>query len=269
MRTTIPFLAILAAPLALPGVTLVHYYDFEGGYSDLAGASNGTAGAEVTSATGFDGGTAANFPSTLSGGGAFSSAGYVDISPAISGVTGAFAFSYWLSLSVDTTTNPRGIFDFSGDGGDGPQSLFIQTGGNAGNMAFRIDGAGSTNAVTFATVPEDGSWFSVAANFTPGGSLDLYIDGTLASSVSAAGVTSVVWDADQYIGAFNVNATAAARGVAGSLDDFAIYSGTLTTDEIAGLADRSLSPDNLVIPEPSTGLLSLLAAGLLLRRRCK
>ena len=80
-----------------------------------------TAGAEVTTSVGFDGGTAATFVSGIEGGGAFDETGYVALDSSISSVTGEFSLSYWVKLSVDATTTPRGIFDFSGDGGDGPQ----------------------------------------------------------------------------------------------------------------------------------------------------
>ena len=54
-------------------------------------------------------------------------------------LTAAFSVSYWFRLPDDGVGNtvPRGIFDFSGNGGDGPQSLYI---GTNGNLAFRIDG---------------------------------------------------------------------------------------------------------------------------------
>ncbi|BDS08918.1 hypothetical protein NT6N_39580 [Oceaniferula spumae] len=256
--------ACALAPIA-HGVTLLHYWDFEGGYNDKAGASNGTAGAEVSTITGQDGNTGAFFPSAVTGGGAFDSTGYVDIAPATN-VSGAFSMSYWVQLPADTSTDGRGIFDFSGDGGDGPQSLFIQSGGNAGNLAFRVDGSGTSNAVAFVTVPEDNSWFHIAANFDPSGNLAVYLNGTPSASVLASGVADATWDVDQYLGAFNVN-TLATRGLNGGLDDVAIFSGLLTESEISGLADRSLTPPDLV-PEPSTGLLvGLSGLALLLRRR--
>lgn len=69
-------------------------------------------------------------------------------------IIGEFSFSYWVKLPVDNNTDPRGVFDFSGDGGDGPQSLFIQAGANPNRLAFRVDGAGSANALALVDVPE-------------------------------------------------------------------------------------------------------------------
>lgn len=267
MKYTLSLAALLASPTALPGAAVLHYYDFESNFDDQVGSANGSAGAEVGTVTGggFDSGNAASFPGSLSGGGVFGPAGYVGLSPNVSSLTGAFSFSYWVRLNVDASTEPRGIFDFSGDGGDGPQSLYIQNGANAGRLAFRVDGAGSSNSVAFADVPEDGSWFSVIATFDPASNLDLFIDGALEATVPATGVTPATWSTDQYLGAFNVNGVASARGVDGDLDDFAIYDDILSPAQISGLADGSLSPAS--IPEPSGALLSLLGLGLLARRK--
>lgn len=266
MKTPI-LAALVAACPALQGASLVHYYSFESDFNDAVGSANGTAGAEVGTATGngFDGGNAASFPGTLSGGGAFGPAGYVSLSPNVPTLSGAFSFSFWARLNIDASTNPRGVFDFSGDGGDGPQSLYIQNGPNANKLAFRVDGLGTGNAVAFSDVPEDGSWFSVIANFDPSGNLDVYIDGTLDGSVPVTGFTSASWSADQYLGAFNVNSTAPARGLDGELDDFAIYDGLLTSAEIVGLSSGNLSPT--AIPEPSAGILALLGMALGGRRK--
>lgn len=266
MKNTRLLVALAAATSTLKGASLLHYYDFESDFNDPTGGANGTAGAEVSSSLGggFDGGNAVSFPGSLSGGGPYGPAGYVALSPTIPSLTGPVAFSYWVRLNSDPLTNARGIFDFSGDGGDGPQSLYIQSGAQAGRLAFRVDGAGTSNLVAFSDVPEDGSWFSVIANFDPAGQLEVYINGTLQGTASGA-FTSAPWSADQYLGAFNVNGIAAPRGVDGDLDDFAVYEGLLSSAEIAGLSSGTLSPTS--IPEPSSALLALLGLGLLRRKR--
>ena len=235
------FLGFTGLAIQVPAAELAHYFDFESGFDDLAGGSDGTAGAEVETTEGFDGGVAAFFPSQLSTP-PFDDRGYVELTPAITDLTGEFSFSYWVKLEVDGTTNARGIFDFSNDGGDGPQSLFIQTGVNANKLAFRVDGLGSQAAVALIDVPEDNTWFFITATFSPGNELRVYLNGALQATIDASLVTGVVWEPVQYLGAFNVNGVEGARGTQGGLDDFAIYSGLLTPAEITGLFERSLSP---------------------------
>lgn len=238
---------MVVAPSLLPlkGADLIHYYDFESGYEDLAGEADGAAGNEVATSTGFDGGQAAFFPGSLTSGDPFDERGVVGIDPPITEIDGEFSFSYWVKLVADVTADePRGIFDFSGDGEDGPQSLYIQRGPNANRLAFRVDGAGTGNAVAFVEVPEDDTWFFISATFSPGNELRVYLNGQLASTIDASPVIAVEWNALQYLGAFNLNGLEAARGLDGSLDDFAIYSGLLTPGEIADLYDGTLSPSD-------------------------
>jgi|GEM_PF-5615130 len=272
MRLLPPHVALAAAVLSTSAghsqtADIKHFWDFETGYDDGVGSANGIAGAEVSTATGHDGGTACFTPSALPGDVVFDEPGYVDIDPAITSIgdgTTPFAFSYWVRLDFDDTTNPRGIFDFSGDGGDGPQSLFIQAdNANKDMMAFRVDGAGF--AVAFADVSAfegtaespEGTWFFVVANFDPSGALAIHINGEAVpvATASAGGVGTVNWDPDQYLGAFNVNPakpTSINRGLLGAIDDMAVYSGLLTTDQIAGLYAGTTAPTDIVfVPEPS------------------
>lgn len=92
-----PNLGLAASLILLPmfahGAELIHYYDFDDDFDDQVGEANGTAGAEVTTSPGFDGGTAATFPSALASEGPFDQTGYVALDPAISSVTGEFSFS--------------------------------------------------------------------------------------------------------------------------------------------------------------------------------
>lgn len=244
----------LLSTLSAEEASIIHYWNFEEELPEVPdeiGESGGTTGAEVTATTGPDDSGALFFPPAIQGGGAFDETGYVDLDPIVADVPQAFSMTYWVSLEVDNTTNPRGIFDFSGNGNQGVQSLFIQNGANADKMAFRVDGTNGLNsaAVTFADVPEDESWFFVAATFDPSGDLEVHVNGFgIDASVSAAGTGDVTWDIDQYLGAFNVQPSNAAnvnRGLNGSLDDVAIYSGILTPEEIEGLFDGTLKPTDI------------------------
>gem|GEM_PF-5061716 len=246
--------------LAAQDAMLIHYWDFEEELPEVPdnqGSSVGTAGEEVVVTEGHDGQQAVFFPSALQGNLAFDEKGYVDIEPIVSDVPQAFSMTYWVKLNIDETTNPRGIFDFSGNGNQGVQSLFIQSGANADRMAFRVDGANglSNAAVAFAEVPEDESWFFVAATFNPVGDLGVHINGYgIDASASGLSVGDSTWDFDQYLGAFNVqpgSVTTINRGLNGSLDDVAIYSGILTQEEIDGLFSETLKPSEIGL----TGLL--------------
>ena len=253
-----------ALALTAQGAVIQHYWDFEGNYSDKSGSADGTAGAQVTTSLGHDGNTAAFFPSALTGGGAFTSAGYVDIdqTQTWSPGTGAFSMSYWFKIADDSSTIPRGIFDFSGDGAtnDGPQSLYI---GTSGNLAFRIDGT-TTGAAALVPVAEDNLWHFVVANYTPGSGIEVHLDGFGVDGTAGSDFGTVTFNADQYLGAFNVN-TVVDRGLNGSLDDVAIYEGVLTETEINGLFSGAISPLN--IPEPSSALLGAIGLLTILRRR--
>lgn len=269
MKST-PILVGMVAllPLTAPGAALVqNYWDFEGNFNDKVGSANGSAGSEVTTTTGHGGsGTASTYPSTLSGGGAFDSDGYTDIAPTVpSSGTNAFSMSYWFKIADDSSTNPRGIFDFSGNGGDGPQSLYI---GSNNSIAFRVDGTTGGGAALYnngGTGFEDGQWHFVAATYDPSNGIELHVDGFGVDGSNGSTYGTINWDADQYLGAFNVNDSETARGLDGSLDDVAIYSGILSESEITGLANGSLTPDQ--IPEPSALLLGALSGLALLRRR--
>ncbi|QDU55080.1 LamG-like jellyroll fold domain-containing protein [Aeoliella mucimassa] len=271
IKTMVALLILVSTAAEVSAVELLHYWDFEGSYEDKAGLADGTAGAEVVSVTGHNGNTAAYFPAALASGEAFDATGYVDIDSTKTTNTGnaAFSFSYWFKLAVDDTTDARGIFDFSGNGGDGPQSLWIQTGTNENKLAFRVDGVGSGNALALVDLPlEDDQWHFLAATFDPTGNLEVHVDGAgVDASALATGVGTVDWSPDQYLGAFNV-ATVASRGMNGSLDDMAIYSGVLTSDEIAGLYTSALTPDAF-LPEPigievntTTGVVKLSYSGI-------
>ncbi|MCP5537846.1 MAG: PEP-CTERM sorting domain-containing protein [Akkermansiaceae bacterium] len=269
MKTTKPMLASFAvSALTIAGgygaASVVNYWDFEGGYTDKAGTAHGTAGANVSTTAGHTGSpTAAVFPASQAGG--FTSASYVDLPAGNVHNSGsdAFSMSFWFNIS-NATTN-RGILDFSGNGGEGPQSLYLSA---TNTLAFRVDGAGGGGAALYdstASPLDDGNWHFVAATYDPVTGIEVHIDG-YGVDASAGGFGAVNWNTDQYLGAFNVFGTTADRGLGGSLDDVAIYSGILSEAQITGLASGALTP--LEVPEPSgTVLLGLAGMTFMLRRR--
>ena len=146
----------------------------------------------------------------------------------------AFSFFFWIRMPDDMTTDARGIFDFSGNGGDGVQSLYI---GSAGELAFRIDFPGADNALVRVPVElEDGEWHSVAATYDPQGRLEVHIDGFGVDGFADAVDGPVLMAPDSYLGSFNFTGTARNTGIGGNIDDFAIYSGVLSEEEITALA---------------------------------
>lgn len=153
----------------------------------------------------------------------------------------AFSFFYWIRMPDDMTTDPRGIFDFSGNGRDGVQSLYI---GSSGELAFRVDFPGT--GVALVKVPielEDGEWHSVAATYDPTDGLKVHIDGFGVDGEAPAVDGNVSMDTDCYIGSFNFNGSPRNNGIGGNIDDFAIYSGVLSEEEITALSALPEKPE--------------------------
>ena len=265
-----PFAVFLALSIAwgssLSAAQVQHFWNFEGGFDDQVGTADGsvTGTTSVGSIVGADGGTAGAFRSTVTG-----PDDWVDVpvSDLYNPGTGAFSMSYWIQLGEDMSTNPRGIFDFGGNGGDGPQSLYI---GNSGNLAFRIDGT-SGGAAALVPLPEDGAWHCVVGTYEPGRGIEVHIDGFGVDGSVPGDFGDVVHNfganpGDAYIGSFNFTGTSQEKGANGGVDDVALYSGVLSDAQIQGVCDGSLSP--LQVPEPGTGLpLACLAWALSFRRR--
>ena len=153
----------------------------------------------------------------------------------------AFSFFYWIRMPDDMTTDARGIFDFSGNGGDGVQSLYI---GGSGELAFRIDVPGT--GVALVKVPidlEDGEWHSVAATYNPEDRLEVHIDGFGVDGFANAVVGSISMAPEAYLGSFNFAGTTGNRGIGGAIDSFAIYSGVLSEEEITELSTPPERPE--------------------------
>lgn len=225
-----------------------HFWDFEGAgpYLDRVGMAHGnvTVPTTVTTDAGHDSGQSMRTIDLVD------IDDYVDIddSQFFQPMTGDFSMSYWFNMEVDQFDDPRGLFDFSGDGMDGVQSLYIDAGGNADNLAFRVDGTGGAALALTPFDFEDGDWHFVAATYSANGTLSVHADGVgVDASVSTSGVGNVLFDVDSYLGTFNFKPEAGEeyKGLNGRLDDFAIYSGVLTNDEIGGLFAGTLSPTDI------------------------
>ena len=156
----------------------------------------------------------------------------------------AFSIAYWVRLPDDSSSDPRGIFDFSGNGRDGVQSLYI---GTTGELAFRIDFPGS--GFSLAKIPadlEDGEWHSVVATYDPATGLEVHLDGfgVDGSAAPVAGLVSM--DSSCYIGSFNFTGQPGTKGLGGNIDDLAIYSGVLDEEEIRQASAATASATNIL-----------------------
>ncbi|MDB2673921.1 LamG domain-containing protein [Akkermansiaceae bacterium] len=226
---------------------LVHLWDFEGEqwWLDKAGEANGDEPSEtstlvVEAGVGEQGGSL-SVNSSISGGNDHL---FIDTDELYQPGDEAFSMFFWIRMPDDLTTDPRGIFDFSGNGGDGVQSLYI---GTAGDLAFRIDFPGPDFALVRVPIAlEDGEWHSVAATYDPQGQLEVHIDGFGVDGFADAVTSPVSMASEGYLGSFNFTGTTSTKGLGGNIDDFAIYSGVLTEEEITALStppDPPAKPD--------------------------
>lgn len=111
------------------------------------------------------------------------------------------------------------------------------------------------------TAVNDNNWHHVAVVFDVAGTPDkadinLYIDGVLETTTTTNGsnpTINSVLNPEVGIGGSN---TFANRSVEGLMDDVAIWSRALSANEIAALANGA----PIVIPEPSSAVLAMLAA---------
>ena len=239
--------------------TVENYWDFEGTspFADQAGSADGsvtgsTTVTTVTTVAGHGGGTAMHTQSSVSGANDYVS---IDGSTLFDPGTGSFSMSLWFRMPDDgSTTINRGLFDFSGFGGDGVQSLYS----GSGSLIFRVDGVGTTSA-SIANLAssgvEDGNWHFAAITYEPGGNLNMYLDGSTPVVTVAAldSSTATTPDNSAWLGTFNYNGTTTeAKGLNGDLDDVAVYGGLLSTAQIGDLYSGSLSPLGIAaVPEPS------------------
>jgi hypothetical protein len=232
LRATVAcvFLALSTAGAA----ELVHLWDFEGSkiWNDKAGMAHGLVPMTTTlnTSTGHNGGRAATIGSAITG-----TNDYVplDGTRLFQPAATPFTIIFWFRMPADGTTDPRGIFDFSGNGQDGPQSLYI---GTSGELAVRVDVPGSGFSLAKIAAPlDDGQWHFVAATYDPAAGLNVHLDGFGVDASAAATAGNVPMNPFSYLGAFNVTGNPEAKGLGGDLDDFAIFAGLLTEEEIAGL----------------------------------
>jgi len=235
-----------------------HFWDFEGPqpFHDKVGGAHAevTPATTVTLVSGHDGvGQSMRTRASISGNNDFARISD-GTKLAVAGID-PFSMSGWFRMPAATANN-RGIFDFSGNGLDGPQMLL--TGANALN--FRVDGQGTyflVASIAGAAV-EDDQWHFFAAVYDPAldtDTLKLYLNGSTPAATASRGTESATFVApavNSWLGSFNFTGATESKGLDGMLDELAYYDGVLAPEQIQQLFERTITPFTLAPPPPPT-----------------
>ena len=181
-------------------------------------------------------------------------------------ISGAMTITAWVKLDSSKArygaNNARILSKLAVPGGvDWSYSLNIEAsaGGVANPATFMVGNPGNTGLVA---VSDDASlaadtWVHMAGVYTPGVSLEIYLDGDLAISLTS-GIPASQYSSgpgNLYIGSFQGVDDV---GWTGALDEIRLYSDALTETEIEAV---------MAIPEPATMLMLGLGGLALIRRR--
>jgi len=142
-----------------------------------------------------------------------------------------------------------------GISGGGASEYFVIQDRADGSWRADVDnGASRLDAFDNNPPVPTGTWHHVAATFSAGGSLTVYINGVAQSDVQAISAAHDLENlGDWTIGAERIGS----RFYAGALDEIRLYDNELSASEVAAL-----------VPEPATGaLFGLASLTMLLRRR--
>ena len=119
----------------------------------------------------------------------------------------------------------------------------------AGNRDIEcyFDGIGSDASAVDGPVVSDGAWHHLAMVYDYENGIDLYYDGALAHSLAAPPLSQPI----SGINIGNHRDGNGGRNWQGYIDDFAVYNGTLDAAGVAGLYDKTLTPQTVsVAPGP-------------------
>ena len=222
-------------------------------YWRLAEAAGATVAADDMSA----------FPADATGGVTFGIPGAI---PAVTNTAARFDGSDDAVTVSDPLKLDMGTGDFSAEGWvrSSPDGLAVEPivgkwDGLASGWQLVVDGANvsATVKTTLATVTvksdqrvDDGTWHHVAL-VKQAGTVNLYVDGTLARTGSGTLTTGVTSTAPLRIGR-NHSSTGS-----DDLDEIAVYNKALSASDLRGRVDDALSGDTTA---PSTGTLAQVAA---------
>jgi len=178
-------------------------------------------------------------------------------------LTGAMTITAWVYLdsssSVHTRRNARILGKMDG-GGQRAWSTGIEK--NVGGVPWPAtlqvspDGSGVTSSIDDASLPLD-QWVHYAGVYTPGTSMDVYLDGDLVFSLTT-GVPASQYSANGHEVLIGNRPACGDCGWYGALDEVRIYSDALTESQIEAV---------MAIPEPATMLMLSLGGLALIRRK--
>jgi len=244
---------LIASPAT--AATLSHRYSFSGNTNDTAGTNNGVL---------LNGATVTATQLSLPGGGSGASAPNMGFSAVVGiganfGGTGVTVETWYTDAGSGTWAK---TFTF-GSAAAGQELAFTNFRGG-GDLAPGLDRNG---AIALASYPfgsntriSTGVEHHLVVSVDASGLTNLWVDGTQEITNLATNALSNVTSSTESIGA-----TAwGDPGHLGSVNEFRIWSGTLTGAEVA--QNFSLGPDSLV-PEPAGAALLGLGTMLVLRRR--
>jgi hypothetical protein len=250
-RTLLFAVAMGGAPYAKADLVTLYTFDNSGNLGENTGSATAVAWnsfSGVTQGTGLFGGGSGSFTAGTSSAwtSGFSAAG-----------TDFNQFS--LSLHVKTTTTANWD-DFISIGATAGQ-FFLEKNSSNGVSLFNSGPGGDTPANSGSTgiTINDGQWHHLGIT-VGSNTLSFYADGALVSSTAYTGSGTIAgYQLASRLGD-------SARAITAELDDVAIYSTTLTSDQMNWLSSNAAIA--VPVPEPGLAVLALvgIAGGLISRR---
>jgi hypothetical protein len=173
-----------------------------------------------------------------------------------------FSFSYW-SYDDATDSDIQGPRVFDNLAGTDVGFLLGSNTSGVLNLRLDDDAANNVNSVNELTTltQADNVWTHVAVNVSRStDTVEIFFNGSSQGTYAISGLTgNILPSQDIEIGVLNGGDLNGNDTQNSGLDDLAFYSGLLSSSDVTGLANGTLTPNS--IPEPSS--MALLSLGLL------